>query len=80
MIDETQASVQFEPMSGGGASFNGAWSLFRLLARAQMQPQSDVRFLLTFSAGSVNAKVQLDAASVRNPFAHPEVLRFKCGG
>ena len=75
-----QASVQFEPMSGGGASFNGAWSLFRLLARAQMQPQSDVRFLLTFSAGSVNAKVQLEAASVRNPFAHPEVLRFKCGG
>jgi len=54
--------------------------MFRLLARAQLQPQSDVRFLLTFSAGSVNAKVQLEAASVRNPFAHPEVFRFRCGG
>ncbi|MCX7058744.1 MAG: type VI secretion system membrane subunit TssM, partial [Proteobacteria bacterium] len=74
-----QASVQFEPMSGGGAAFTGPWSLFRLLARAQVQPQSDVRFLLTFSAGSATAKVQLEAASVRNPFAHPEVLRFRCG-
>ncbi len=74
------ATVQFEPASAAAPAYTGAWSLFRLLARAQVQPQSDVKFLLTFSAGSLNAKVQLDAASVRNPFAHPEVLKFRCGG
>jgi len=34
--------------------------------------------MLTFSAGGKSARVQLEAASIRNPFAHPELLRFHC--
>jgi type VI secretion system protein ImpL len=74
------ASVQFEPSSAAGPSFAGSWAMFRLLARGQLQAQSDVRYLVGFSAGTLKAQVQLDASSVRNPFAHPELFRFRCGG
>jgi type VI secretion system protein ImpL len=75
-----QAAVTFESGSGAGANlpFQGPWAWFRLLERTQIQPQSDVRYMLNFSAGGKNARVQLEAASIRNPFAHPELLRFHC--
>lgn len=75
-----QAAVTFESGSGAGANlpFQGPWAWFRLLQRTQIQPQSDVRYMLTFSAGGKSARVQLEAASIRNPFAHPELLRFHC--
>jgi type VI secretion system protein ImpL len=74
------ASAQFEPSSTPGPAFTGSWALFRLLGRAQVQAQSDVRYLASFSAGSLKAQVQIEASSVRNPFAHPELLKFRCGG
>jgi type VI secretion system protein ImpL len=74
------ASAQFEPSTAPGPAFTGSWAMFRLLARGQVQAQSDVRYLVSFSAGSLKAQVQLEASSVRNPFAHPELFRFRCGG
>jgi type VI secretion system protein ImpL len=76
-----QASVLFEESGGGGPNraYQGAWALFHLLDDASIQPQSDVRYLVTLTAGSRTARVTLDATSVRNPFARNELRSFRCG-
>jgi type VI secretion system protein ImpL len=75
-----QAAVTFESGSGPNANlpFDGPWAWFRLLGHAQIQSQSDVRYLITFGVGGKSARLQLDAATIRNPFAHADVLRFHC--
>jgi len=77
-----QVTVLFEESGGGGPnrSYQGPWALFRLLDDATIQPQSDVRYLLTLSAGGRTARLILEAASVRNPFARNELRSFRCGG
>jgi type VI protein secretion system component VasK len=49
-----------------------------LLEDGSVQPQSDVRYLVTLSAGGRTARVALEAASVRNPFARNELRNFRC--
>ncbi len=72
------ASYQFRPPTSAPA-YSGPWAMFRLLQQVHLKAQSDVRFVATFGT-SPSARVQIDAGSVRNPFSHPEVLRFRCGG
>ena len=79
-----QASLLFEEGAGGGPSrsYQGPWAFFHLLdvGVVQPQPQSDVRYQVTFTAGNHNAGVSLEAASVRNPFMHTDLRNFRCGG
>lgn len=79
-----QASLLFEEGAGSGPSrsYQGPWAFFHLLdnGAVQPQPQSDVRYQVIFTAGSHNAAVTLEAASVRNPFAHNDLRDFRCGG
>ena len=77
-----QATVLFEESGGGGPnrSYQGPWALFRLLDEASVQPQSDVRYVVTLSAGGRLARLTLEATSVRNPFARNELRSFRCGG
>jgi type VI secretion system protein ImpL len=77
-----QVTVLFEESGGGGPnrSYQGPWALFRLLDDATIQPQSDVRYLVTLSTGGRTARLILEAASVRNPFARNELRSFRCGG
>ena len=56
----------------------GTWAWFRLLDQAQVDAQSDVSYLLTFARGGHEAKVTLEAASVRNPFGKRELQQFRC--
>jgi type VI secretion system protein ImpL len=76
-----QGSISFESGTDAGANlaFQGPWAWFRLLGRAQLQPQSDVRYQISFSAGGKSARIILDAASIRNPFARADLLKFRCG-
>jgi len=76
-----QGSVSFESGTDAGANlaFQGPWAWFRLLGRSQLQPQSDVRYQISFSAGGKSARIILDAASIRNPFARVDLLKFRCG-
>ncbi len=76
-----QGSVSFESGTDVGANlaFQGPWAWFRLLGRSQLQPQSDVRYQISFTAGGKSARIILDAASIRNPFARVELLKFRCG-
>jgi type VI secretion system protein ImpL len=79
-----ESSLLFEEGSGAGPSrsYQGPWAFFHLLdnGTVQSQPQSDVRYQVTFTAGTHNAGVTLEAASVRNPFAHNDLRDFHCGG
>ncbi len=77
-----QATVLFEEGGGGGPnrSYQGPWALFHLLDDATIQPQSDVRYLVTLSAGGRTARLTLEASSVRNPFARNELRSFRCSG
>lgn len=77
-----QATVLFEEAGGSGPNrtYQGPWALFHLLDEASIQPQSDVRYLVTLSAGGRTAKLTLEATSVRNPFARNELRSFRCTG
>jgi type VI secretion system protein ImpL len=77
-----QASVLFEEAGGAGPnrSYQGPWALFRLLDDATLQPQSELKYLVTLTAGGHTGRVTLEATSVRNPFAHNELHGFRCGG
>jgi type VI secretion system protein ImpL len=78
-----QAAVLFEESGGAGTSqsYRGPWALFHLLDTGTIQPQaqSDVRYLVSFTTGSHNVGLTLEAASVRNPFARNDLRSFRCG-
>ncbi|HTV80433.1 MAG TPA: type VI secretion system membrane subunit TssM [Steroidobacteraceae bacterium] len=76
-----QSSVLFEESGGAGPnrSYQGPWALFHLLDEASVQPQSDVRYLVTVTASGRTARVTLEATSVRNPFGRAELRGFRCG-
>ena len=76
-----QVVVTFDTGAGPGASrvYEGPWALFRFFDASAPVPRTDVRFQLDVSGGGANAKLLLDAGSVRNPFAKPLLTRFRCG-
>jgi type VI secretion system protein ImpL len=76
-----QVVVTFDTGTGPGASqvYEGPWALFRFFDASVLTPQTDVRFQLNVSGGGSNARLLLDAGSVRNPFAKPLLARFRCG-
>lgn len=76
-----QSGITFEEQRGGATPnlvTQGPWSLFRLLEQATMEPQSDTTFLLTFNLGGRTARLTLQAASSRNPFARNPLQGFGC--
>lgn len=77
-----RTAYAFEVAGGAGPNmaFEGPWAVLRLLEQAQVQASSDVQYLYTFSAGGLQARVQLQAQSVRNPFGPANPLRFSCSG
>jgi type VI secretion system protein ImpL len=73
------AAVAFD--AGGApelASFQGPWAWFRALDQAKIQPQSQTRFLVTFTQANHSARVMIEATSVRNPFVRNELQSFRC--
>jgi type VI protein secretion system component VasK len=70
----------FEDRNGVGPAlrFDKPWALFRLLDRATVTRNSDTSFSAAFSVEGRNAEVDIQANSVRNPFAQPDLFRFRC--
>jgi type VI secretion system protein ImpL len=76
------AAISFEDRTGAhpNLSYQGVWAWFRLLDAAAVQPESDVRYRATFKAGGSEARVTIEAASIRNPFAKSTLRQFRCTG
>jgi type VI secretion system protein ImpL len=59
-------------------AFEGPWAWFRLLDVADLERETDVSYALRFRMGGHQARVRLEAASIRNPFSGAELQNFQC--
>jgi type VI secretion system protein ImpL len=77
-----EAAVTFEESSSRRANqvAKGAWAWFRLLDEGgSLQRETDARHVVTFQKGGHQARVRIEARSIRNPFATRDVQQFRCG-
>jgi type VI secretion system protein ImpL len=79
-VGQVVASFEMHNGTHPQLTFQGPWALFRLLDQSTVQQQSPTRFLVTVRLNGKQAQLLLEAASIRNPFAHPELTTFRCGG
>jgi type VI secretion system protein ImpL len=79
--NQETAAVTWEERAGGRAyiAHQGAWAWQRLIDVAEMQPESDSRYVLTWRRENHYASVRIEAASLRNPFGKLDVQQFRCG-
>jgi type VI protein secretion system component VasK len=54
--------------------------MFRLLGKANINPQSDVRYVIGWSAGGHESRMVFEASSISNPLAADLLRQFSCGG
>jgi type VI secretion system protein ImpL len=75
------ASVTWEERGGASAhiTYTGRWAWQRLIEAAEVQTETDVRYVLTWRRGTHTASVRIEAVSVRNPFGKTDVQQFRCG-
>jgi type VI secretion system protein ImpL len=78
-VGAAAASFEFRDGTHPQLAFQGQWALFRLLDHATTQTQSETRFLVTFRQDGKQARVVVEAGSIRNPLARRELARFHCG-
>jgi type VI secretion system protein ImpL len=76
------AAISFEDRAGGKPNIvmNGPWAMFRLLGKANINPQSDVRYVIGWSAGGHESRMVFEASSISNPLAADLLRQFSCGG
>jgi type VI secretion system protein ImpL len=74
------AAYSFEGRGGDrpNRAFDGPWAWFRLLDAGRLVPESDVRYTLNLQAGAHEARVRLEATSIRNPFLRSDLREFRC--
>jgi type VI secretion system protein ImpL len=76
------ARIELSPTVPGRNSStaeNGAWALFRLLDRMQVEPgQTPERFRVTFAVDGRRATYDVTTGSVQNPFRLREMQEFRC--
>jgi type VI secretion system protein ImpL len=77
-VGKALATFEFANGQHPAISKEGPWALFRLLDEATVQAQSDTHFLVTLRVNGKQARLIIDAASTRNPFARRDTLRFRC--
>ena len=59
-------------------SEEGAWALFRLLEKANIQKLEQEKYQITFAIDGLTARYELSANSVYNPFAFDALKNFRC--
>jgi type VI secretion system protein ImpL len=60
--------------------YHGDWAFFRALQAANLQRESDLRFIASFNFGGHVAKVTIQANNLKNPFLSNALSSFRCGG
>jgi type VI secretion system protein ImpL len=75
------AGVTFEERSGRRPSvaMRGPWAWFRLIDASRVERETDERYTLTFAIEGHEAKVTIDALTIRNPYAKQLLQQFTCG-
>jgi type VI secretion system protein ImpL len=76
------AVVTFEERAGGARpniAAEGAWAWFRLIDSAQVTRETDTTYVLTFEKGGHQARVRVEAVSIRNPYGKQTLQQFRCG-
>ncbi|KAA1000985.1 type VI secretion system membrane subunit TssM [Paraburkholderia panacisoli] len=76
-----RAQLDFTPPAGQRASFDasGPWALLHLVDAGQLETTAQAdHFRLTFDSAGRKAVVELDAASVVNPFRRAALEQFSC--
>jgi type VI secretion system protein ImpL len=75
-----QAVATFEERGGARPNqvFQGPWAWLRFVEASRMERVNDVRLMLTIVAGGHQARVVLDAPSIRNPYGSQELREFRC--
>jgi type VI secretion system protein ImpL len=70
----------FEERGGGRPNivFEGPWAWLRMLARAQVTRESEVRYAMSIAQGGHEAKLTLEAPTLRNPYAGRDLQQFRC--
>ena len=73
------ADASFE-RSGGqpNQAFQGPWAWFRMIESGQMARETNERYVFTLKRGMREARLRIEADSVRNPFGANELQRFRC--
>ncbi|NOT11217.1 MAG: type VI secretion system membrane subunit TssM [Methylococcaceae bacterium] len=59
-------------------SEEGAWALFRLLEKANIQKSAQEKYQITFAIDGLSARYELTANSVYNPFTLNALHAFRC--
>jgi type VI secretion system protein ImpL len=74
------ATAWFEERSGARPNINarGPWAWFRLMDQARIERETDVRHTIVFTGGGHEARVGVEAESIRNPFGRNELQQFRC--
>jgi type VI secretion system protein ImpL len=75
------AAATFEDRASWPPSqkFDGTWAWLRLIESGQPKREPPLHTVISFSQGEYLSRVTIEAASVRNPFAHQEWRQFRCG-
>jgi type VI secretion system protein ImpL len=58
--------------------YPGEWGWFHALDAASMQRRTETRFGASFGFGAAHVTVDIEAASLHNPFGDTSVRRFRC--
>jgi type VI secretion system protein ImpL len=74
-------TATFEERGGARPNlvFEGPWAWLRFLARAQLQRESEVRYTVIVTERGHEARLTLEAPSLRNPYGGRELQQFQCG-
>jgi type VI secretion system protein ImpL len=74
------AAATFEDFAGTWppSKFDGPWAWFRLVDAGRPRPDGDLRTVLSYQAGAYQARVAVEATSIRNAFAQQDWRRFSC--
>jgi type VI secretion system protein ImpL len=75
------AAATFEDKTGTRPNVvaQGPWAIFRLFDAGQFQRETDSVYMFTVSRGGHEARVRIDAQTIRNPLGKRDVQQFTCG-
>jgi type VI secretion system protein ImpL len=70
----------FDERNGGRPNlvFEGPWAWLRMVNAARVDRESEVRYVMTIAAGGHEARLTLEAPSLRNPYASRDLQQFRC--